>query len=96
MPAKQPDPIYSTDDFPRDGCTLVIDVQRNGFYVQLIAPGISVFPQGGSHPAVLDRLFCKTSEQLEKLVLHMAVGDPLPEGYTTLGFNQPVTPSLST
>jgi hypothetical protein len=38
-PSNFPDPIYATDAYPREGCTVSIDVQKDGFRMQTFAPG---------------------------------------------------------
>jgi hypothetical protein len=33
------DPIYFTDDYPRTGCVVSIDVQADGYAMRIAAPG---------------------------------------------------------
>lgn len=77
MPVKTPHPIYATDDFPRDGCKIVIDVLASGYGVKLFSPGGPSFP--------IETYSCRTGESLSALVNCLATGTPVPRGYRNLG-----------
>jgi hypothetical protein len=32
------DPIYATDEYPREACTVSIDVQKDGYHMSVFAP----------------------------------------------------------
>lgn len=77
MPVKTPHPIYATDDFPRDGCRIVIDVLASGYGVNLFSPGAPSLP--------IEIYSCRTSESLSVLVSCLATGAPVPRGYRDFG-----------
>ncbi|MCY0854303.1 hypothetical protein [Cupriavidus sp. D39] len=77
MPVKKPHPIYLTDDFPRDGCTIAIDIQGTSYGIALFAPGRK------SHP--IEVYSCRTSEALQVLVECLATGRKVPKGYREIG-----------
>ena len=81
MPVKKPDPIYLTDDFPRDGCTIVIDVLATGYGISLFAPGT----RHSDRSAFIEATGCGTSEALAVIVECMATGKRWPANVRTLG-----------
>lgn len=88
MPVKTPHPIYATDDFPRDGCKIVIDVLASGYGVKLLSPGAPSLP--------IEIYSCRTSESLSVLVSCLATGTPVPRDFRNIGFgDQPSTSGSS-
>jgi len=83
MPVKKPDPIYLTDNFPRDGCTIAIDVLATGYSIALYAPGTSYC----NRSAFIESTSCRTSEALSVIVECMALGKPWPAEVRTLGLD---------
>lgn len=90
MPVKKPHPIYLTDDFPRDGCKIVVSIQASSYGVGLFAPGSGT----GSRP--IEMYSCRTSEALEVLVGCLATGTKVPKGFAQIGMEaQPSEPGSS-
>ncbi len=84
MPVKKPDPIYLTDEFPRDGCTIVVDVLASGYRVALFAPGTDY----ASRSTFLESTVCRTSEALAAIVECMATGKRWPANVRSLGLEE--------
>lgn len=77
MPIKKPHPIYLTDDFPRDGCVISIDIQGTSYGIALFAPGRK------SHP--IEVYSCRSSEALQVVVECLATGKKVPSNYREIG-----------
>lgn len=74
MSRKEPHPIYETDDFPRDGCILMIEVLRTSYHVRLLAPGANVIAPVTRKGGMIDVLDANNVEELKSILDHMLLG----------------------
>jgi len=57
---------FYTDDYPREGCQLIVDVKREGYQVTVLAPeGLEGMLQ---HGRVLERVFAPSGSMLQSFV----------------------------
>lgn len=73
MPIKTPDPIYEGDDYPRDGCAIVVEIGASAYTVSMFAPGRS---PGAGQP--IEVYGCRSSESLAKIIECLATGEKVP------------------
>lgn len=58
------DPIYFTDNYPREGCTLAVNVQANRYVLSVLAPG----------GKVIETYAAKTPRQLARMIEEWCAG----------------------
>lgn len=55
--------IYCGDDYPREGCSVLIDVTKNGYTIKIFAPP-KAWPLGGS----IETYGAKTPERVAEII----------------------------
>lgn len=83
MPIKTPHPIYSSDEYPRDGCVITVDVLAAGYRISIFAPGSDV---ASRNP--IEVFSAKTSERLSQIVECLATGAKVPAEVSQSGASQ--------
>ena len=58
------DAIYYTDNYPREGCVIGIDVQASGYALSIVAPG----------GKVIETYVAKTPRQLARMIEEWCCG----------------------
>lgn len=72
--------LYTTDDFPRIGCVIAVDITEGGFTIAIYPPYAK--PKGGQPVEVYG---CRTLSVAGMVMDCLASGRPVPKGYNGRG-----------